>query len=526
MTAGVSINPPAGFQVSTSATFASDVGSNGSPITVGEAGTISSTTVYVRLAGTAGVAASPYSGDIVLTSASATTVNVATASSTVSPKALTITGAAATGRAYNGSTTVAVSGGSLDGVEGLDIVELGGTPSGTVTSPAVGTSKSVTVTGYSISGASSANYSVSQPTGLTVNITAAALSITAPTIASKVFDGTTTAGAVTAGTLSGLVGSETLTVTGSAAAYSSANVGTYNGVVVTYTLGNGTGGGLAGNYSLAAGSATGVITAASLAGGAITLTAVGDGSYTASGPAGSTFTIGYSGRTANGITTSYSSASAPTGPGYYTVTATATGNYSGSNSLNYFIQGPVPVSDAVSRPTTTMNIPLATLLQNDKRIDSSGNVQTNNLSITAVAQGTGSPTVTLTNPFVYFVPGGGGPNSQTFTYILNDSVANKTATGTVTVTAMIWDNAFAVTGTQGTAVYANGITEVTLTFTGEPNVTYWIQYTGTLGDAQNPTVWKDAGGWYSENGTFEVYIQEEGNHAADWNGSMFFQGKR
>jgi hypothetical protein len=78
-----------------------------------------------------------------------------------------------------------------------------------------------------------------------------------------VYDGTTTAGAVTVGALSGLVGSEALTVTGTAAAYSSAAVGTYPNVVVTYTLANGGSGntaGLAANYSLAAGTASGTIT--------------------------------------------------------------------------------------------------------------------------------------------------------------------------------------------------------------------------------------------------------------------------
>ena len=52
-------------------------------------------------------------------------------------------------------------------------------------------------------------------------------------------------------------------MSGTAAAYSSAAVGTYSGVAVTYTLANGGSGntaGLASNYSLAPGSATGTIT--------------------------------------------------------------------------------------------------------------------------------------------------------------------------------------------------------------------------------------------------------------------------
>jgi hypothetical protein len=60
-----------------------------------------------------------------------------------------------------------------------------------------------------------------------------------------------------------LVSPETLTVSGTADAYSSAAVGTYQNVAVTYTLansGSGSTAGLASNYSLAAGSATGTIT--------------------------------------------------------------------------------------------------------------------------------------------------------------------------------------------------------------------------------------------------------------------------
>ncbi|MFD0779421.1 YDG domain-containing protein [Flavobacterium myungsuense] len=63
--------------------------------------------------------------------------------------------------------------------------------------------------------------------------------------------------------LSGFIGTQTVIATGIAANYNSTNVGSYSGVVVTYTLANGLNGGLATNYSLANGSATGVITAGS-----------------------------------------------------------------------------------------------------------------------------------------------------------------------------------------------------------------------------------------------------------------------
>ena len=181
----------------------------------------------------------------------------------VAKKALSVGEATVVAKAYDGTTSAAITG-TLSGVLNGDDVTLVGT--GTFASKNVGANQVVTSTS-TLSGAAAGNYTLTQPTGLTGTITAKALSIGAPTIASKVYDGTTAAGAVTVGTLTGLVGSEILMVTGTAAAYTSAAVGTYSGVAVTYALadgGNGATAGLASNYSLAAGSASGTITPAAL----------------------------------------------------------------------------------------------------------------------------------------------------------------------------------------------------------------------------------------------------------------------
>jgi probable HAF family extracellular repeat protein len=105
-------------------------------------------------------------GNYTLSSVSTTTANI-------TPKVLTIIGAVATTRVYNGLMAVALGGGSLSGVVGADAVTLGGTPAGTMATATAGSAKSVAVTGYSISGASAASYRLLQPTGLTVNITKA-----------------------------------------------------------------------------------------------------------------------------------------------------------------------------------------------------------------------------------------------------------------------------------------------------------------------------------------------------------------
>ena len=98
-------------------------------------------------------------------------------------------------------------------------------------------------------------YIVSYGATPTVTITPKALTITGTTANGKTYDGTITATA-TAGTLSGLVGTETITTTVGSATFADKNVGNGKVVTVAYTLGNGANGGLASNYSLADSSTT------------------------------------------------------------------------------------------------------------------------------------------------------------------------------------------------------------------------------------------------------------------------------
>jgi len=117
---------------------------------------------------------------------------------------------------------------------------------------------------FTITQAGDATYAPVSTGQMGFSVTKKPLTITAPSIASKVYDGSTTSGTVTPGTLSDFVGTETVTVSAATGAYSDANVGTGKMATITYTLANGTNGGLATNYSLANGSATGDITAATL----------------------------------------------------------------------------------------------------------------------------------------------------------------------------------------------------------------------------------------------------------------------
>ena len=101
-----------------------------------------------------------------------------TATYTVNKMTLTVTGLAATNRAYDGTKTVAIAGGSLSGVVSGDSVSATMPRVGTVATADVGTGKAVTFTAITLSGTKAGNYTLTQPT-VTVNITQA--SVTVPT---------------------------------------------------------------------------------------------------------------------------------------------------------------------------------------------------------------------------------------------------------------------------------------------------------------------------------------------------------
>jgi len=98
-----------------------------------------------------------------------------TASITTAPT--TITGVTASDKVYDGSTAATITGGALNGIVSGDIVTLvAGT--GTFADNSIGTNKTVTATGYSISGTDASNYLLSaQPGGLTASITAPVVSV-------------------------------------------------------------------------------------------------------------------------------------------------------------------------------------------------------------------------------------------------------------------------------------------------------------------------------------------------------------
>ena len=240
LTNDVTVTAPANYEVST--TIGS--GYDSSVVLTQSGGTVASTTLYVRLAATAPVTGSPYGGNVVLSSTGATPVNVATVPSAVAAKNLTISGLSGEDKEYDRSNTASFTGTpALVGIVGSDDVSLAGTPASTFADLLVGEAKPITVTGYTLAGTAAPNYTLTQPTGLTADITAKALTITGAAVTAKPFDGTTTA--TITGTLVGVIAPDVVTLVGTGN-FETAGPGSGIAVTSTSTLA----GANAGNYSL------------------------------------------------------------------------------------------------------------------------------------------------------------------------------------------------------------------------------------------------------------------------------------
>lgn len=203
----------------------------------------SGTTVFVRFSATLAAGTYDNATAVVLSSTGATNVNVTTSSSgnTVSQKGLTITGISIPNKTYDATTIAIISGtAAYSGLVNGESFSVNGTPSAVFNNENVGTAKPITISGYTTP---SGNYSITQPLGLTADITAKALTITSAAVTTKTYDGTTNA--TITGTLSGVESGDVVTLTGTGT-FASANAGTGINVTSTSTLG----GADAGNYTL------------------------------------------------------------------------------------------------------------------------------------------------------------------------------------------------------------------------------------------------------------------------------------
>ena len=492
MTAGITVTAPTGFEVSTTA------GSGfANSITVGAAGTISSATIYVRLVATNN--AGNYSGNIILTSSGAATVNIATVSSTVTQKSLTIT-ATNVNKTY-GATITGATGSTAYTSVGLVGTETIGTVSiaygtGSAATSAVGTyAGSVTPSAATGGTFIASNYSITYATG-DIIVDQQNLTITASN-ANRTYGSTLTGAAgSTAFTSVGLLNGETIgTVTiaytaGSGNGNAAADpIGTYTGKVTPSAATGGTF--TPGNYNityntgnLIVGQKTLTITATNVnkTFGATITGATGSTAYTSVGLVG-TETIG-------SVTIAYgtgaaASATSGTYAGSVTASAAAGGTFSAGNYNISYVAGDI----IVSAPPTIIAV------TNLSALNTTYGTASNNTSFSVSGTNmTAGITVTAPTGFEVSTTAGSG-----FANSITVGAAGTISSATIYVRLVATNNAGNYSGniiltssgaaTVNIATVSSTVTQKSLTITAtNVNKTYGATITGATGSTAYTSV--------------------------------------
>ena len=182
-------------------------------------------------------------GGLSLSGASAanyTIVPLTSLTAKINPRGLSVSGVFANPRTYNATTvaTLNTAGATLNGVLAGDVgqvsLNLAGA-GGTFSSPYVRAGIAVTTYGFGLSGAKSSNYALSQPSGLSANISPAPLTALVTATPTKTYDGSTSVTVPVAGiSVSGFFGTDSATVDQYAAsAFNSPDAGASVGLTVT-----------------------------------------------------------------------------------------------------------------------------------------------------------------------------------------------------------------------------------------------------------------------------------------------------
>jgi hypothetical protein len=161
---------------------------------------------------------------------------------TITPFQLTVSGATAQDKVYDGTTLAQITGATLSSPFTGDTVTLSNDTTGTFATKNVGNDIGV-ATNMTLSGADAGNYSIVQPTGLNADITPLAITVTA-TGQNKVYDTTTTATVGLTGT--GIISGDNISFTDSSATFADPNVANGIPIAVSGIAATGTD---AGNYT-------------------------------------------------------------------------------------------------------------------------------------------------------------------------------------------------------------------------------------------------------------------------------------
>jgi hypothetical protein len=171
-------------------------------------------------------------------------INYVNGTLTINPAPITVVtvnGTSVANKTYDGTNIASLTGGALIGVHSGDNVTLN--QSGFFVSKNVGNNIAVVATD-TLGGTSASNYSLVEPTGLTGNILAKQISISGTVVATKTYDGTTSA-TLSGGRLVGVVSGDNL-VLNQSGNFTNKNAGNNVAVNVTDILA----GTSASNYSL------------------------------------------------------------------------------------------------------------------------------------------------------------------------------------------------------------------------------------------------------------------------------------
>ncbi|WP_090142262.1 YDG domain-containing protein [Limnohabitans sp. DM1] len=186
-----------------------------------------------------------------------TTTGIKTTTANIAKKDVTLTSITAANKTYDGNTNATITAGTFGGTVGTETLVISG--SGSFDTKNAGTGKTVTVSDVtSLTKANGTgdwdNYNLTT-TGsktTTANIAKKDVTLDSLTAANKTYDGNTNA-TITAGAISGTVGTETLVISGSGT-FHTKNAGTGKTVtvsdVISLTKANGTNGGDWDNYNL------------------------------------------------------------------------------------------------------------------------------------------------------------------------------------------------------------------------------------------------------------------------------------
>ena len=390
-------------------------------------------------------------------------LNNANAPVTITAKALMISGVLSADKVYDGTVgaTVSVAGARYAGLVVGDAVSVSAT--GTFADRHVGAGKTVSLTS-SYSGADVGNYAITGQTNATATINQKALTIAAPAIANKVYNANAASGALTVGTLSGFVGSETVTASGAAADLSSANAGSYTSTV-SYSLADGTNSGLAANYSLAnTTNVAAVITPKALT---IAVPAIANKAYNANAASG-VLTIGtlsgFVGSetvTASGTATALSSANAAS----YTTTvgySLADGTNSGL-AANYSLANTTGVASVITKKPLTITAP--TIANKVYNASTAAGV----LTIGTLSGFVNSETVTASGSAAVLSSANAGSYTSTVSYSLADGsglAANYSLANTTGVASVITPKALTIAGLLSADKVYDGTVGATVSVAG------------------------------------------------------------